>query len=220
VNVGEGFKELVDDEFELRFGGSKEAEKVGEGQVVHDQVALLRLHLEEQCVVGDDVTMLKVFDVCEVLLQKQDMLSVEAHCFYRSQFPSFPTEALLHHPVGALPDLVAHDVPVREDGAGFVVGVDAEGVHVAEDQFGISQRAAGLAAAVLLQFDLQLEGRLLEDGQRGEGEADVCHVGASLLQLGLWFHRIIDSQVNHQNQVVAQSAKERSRCSMGQPGVD
>lgn len=43
-------------------------EQVWKGDIVHNQMALFFIHLQKEGMIGDDVPVMKVLDVCEVAL--------------------------------------------------------------------------------------------------------------------------------------------------------
>lgn len=86
--------------------GDIRVEEIGKGNVVHDQVTLLLIHLQEEGVVGDDVPVMQVLDIGEVALQEQDVLAVQTDRFHCQGLVAVPVLAFLYDPVGALSDLV------------------------------------------------------------------------------------------------------------------
>jgi hypothetical protein len=89
-------------------------QKIGVGQVVHDQVADFRLHFEEQHLVVDDMRVPQLTNVHEVILQEQDVLPVQMQYLHCVQLLLVLGIALLYDSVGALSDFFAYIVLVLE----------------------------------------------------------------------------------------------------------
>lgn len=85
-------------------------EEVGEGEVVHDEVAGLCAHFEEEGAVADDVGVFKRFDVGEVLLEEEDVLAVEGDGLNCKPLPGQPLHTVPDHPMRPLADLLPHRV--------------------------------------------------------------------------------------------------------------
>ncbi len=69
------------------FGFDGDLVEVGVGEVVHDEVTLLAVHLEEEGLVADDVGVLQLLDVDEVLLQEDDVFPVDSEGLGRQELP-------------------------------------------------------------------------------------------------------------------------------------
>jgi hypothetical protein len=53
-------------------------QQIGEGDVIHDEVALFLVHLQEEGLVFDDVFVVEMLDIREISLQEEDVLPVQA----------------------------------------------------------------------------------------------------------------------------------------------
>jgi hypothetical protein len=139
-------------------------EQVGEGHVVHDEVALFLGHFEEERVVGDDVLVMQVFYVGEVALQEEDVLPIQPDRLYRKDLLGVSEAALLHYPVGALPNLLPNHVLLQQQRKRLLRRHRLLAFIVALALLPV----AASPPRRLLHPQLQLLRGLLEDGKLGE----------------------------------------------------
>ena len=143
-------------------------EQVGEGQKLHDEVACLCLHLEEQRPVADDVLVLERLYIREIFLQEEDVLPIESYRLYCIPPPRLFLGTMSDHTMRALTDLLADGILVLKERMEplLILRVQVRD-HLRESEVLIDEVATGLATAVLLQFDLQLRRGLVQHRQRG-----------------------------------------------------
>ena len=70
-------------------------------------MAFLTLHIEEEGLVGDYVLMLELFDVDEIVLQENDVLSIHLESFDCEEATCLFAVAFSYYSVGALSDFLA-----------------------------------------------------------------------------------------------------------------
>jgi hypothetical protein len=131
-------------------------QQVGEGQELHDEVAGLCLHLEEQRPVADDVLVLERLYVREIFLEEEDVLPVESYRLYCIPPPRLFFSTMFDHTMRALADLLSNGILVLKKRMKplLVIRIQLRD-HFREGEVLIDEVGAGLATAILLQFDLQ-----------------------------------------------------------------
>jgi len=85
-------------------------------KVVHNQVTLLTIHIEEKGFVADNIGVLQLFDINEILLQEDDVFAIHLKGLGGKQLARLFAVTFPHYPVCALSDLIPHCVLVVEDG--------------------------------------------------------------------------------------------------------
>lgn len=98
-------------------------QQVREWDVIHDEVALFLVHFQEEGVILDDVSVVKMLDVCEIAFQEEDVLAVQTNAFHCIQFPTLLQVAFLHNTMCTLSDLFAHYVLLLENRACLLRGL-------------------------------------------------------------------------------------------------
>ena len=77
-------------------------------------MAFLTIHLKEQRFVADDVGMTQLFDVNEILLQKDDMFPIYLKGLGCKELPRFLAVTFSDYSMGSFPNFFAHGVVVIE----------------------------------------------------------------------------------------------------------
>lgn len=89
--------------------------EVGIRQVVHHQVAPAVFELEKECLVSENVRVLKCLHLHKILLKEQEMLPFQIHGFNCEHLFSFFVEAFLDYSVSTLSSLLTQAVFVVEE---------------------------------------------------------------------------------------------------------
>jgi len=83
-------------------------------KVIHDEVTFLTAHLEEECFIADDVGVLQLFDINEILLQKDDVFSIYLKGFSRKKFTWLFAVTFSYHSMCPFSYLIPHGKMVVE----------------------------------------------------------------------------------------------------------
>ena len=80
--------------------------EIGKGYIIHDEMALFLIHFQEEGMVGDDVAVVQVFDIGEVALEEEDVLTIQSDRFHCEGLETVPVLTFFNDTMSTLTDLL------------------------------------------------------------------------------------------------------------------